>query len=551
MTRVTLDTGNNGITLELEYGSLVDAKTNGSITASTTKVKFATLDAYIRAGSYAFWSGTNQLAASGGWAIDKSWSNIAIGSSSSPLKNAAQKLATLGKQERDVVFGKTNGTHKVTLKMTGVLSAGTMEGSYSRVVPRRPYHAPYNPVVALSDDSISISGNQTSSTADRYWGSLLWALSTDGTWSTDAEVAGSTTSIPFSPAVDRKYRARAKAKNTDGTSGYGYSDIFYGAPSAPSNVQASRPLGSTSVTISWTPTAPYADSHVVQRYNGSDWVDIAAVSGSAHVTTETLGSTASYRVLAVTPDLKRSNPSGVVSVNEGWRAPDSPTVALTRDSATAATVTFSGHQNNPASDKYWESLHYQVFTGAGVPYASGDVAGSTGSIQLTGLPSNTRVYVTATTSNSTGGQSPSTLSGFIYTTIPTPHSLTAARLSEASIDVKLNFEDEAAYPGSYSVERSVNGGAWTQIASRPASYGQEFYVTQSVNDEASYRVVVASPASQVWSLPSNEASIGLAFLNSKDKYLLGVDQVVRQYVGPDRARRSYLGSGKLWEDGTP
>ena len=551
MTRVTLDTGNNGITLELEYGSLVDAKTNGSITASTTKVKFATLDAYIRAGSYAFWSGTNQLAASGGWAIDKSWSNIAIGSSSSPLKNAAKKLATLGKQERDVVFGKTNGTYNVTLKMTGVLSAGTMQGSYSRVVPRRPYHAPYDPVVELSNDFISISGNQTSSSSDRYWGSLLWALATDDVWSTDAKMAGSTTSIPFVPSTNGKYQARAKAENADGTSGYGYSNIFYGAPSAPSNVQASRPLGSTTVTISWVPTAPYADSHVVQRYDGSDWIDLAAVPGNAHVTTEPLGSTALYRVLAVTPDLKRSNSSGVVSVNEGWKTPASPTVALTRDSATEVTVTFSGHQNNPAADKYWESLHYQVFTGAEVLYTSGDVAGSTGSIQLTRLPSNTRVYVTAMTSNSTGGQSPSVLSGFVYTTIPTPHGLTAKRLSEASIDVKLSFEDESAYPGSYSVERSVSGGAWSQIAFRPASYGREFYVTQSVNDEASYRVLVASPASQVWSLPSNEASIGLAFLNSKDKYLLGVDQVVRQYVGPDRARRSYLGSGKLWEDGTP
>ena len=218
MTRVTVDTGKNSISLQLEYGSLVDAKTNGSITASTTKVKFATLDAYIRAGSYAFWSGTNQLAASGGWAIDKSWSNIAIGSSSSPLKNAAKKLATVGKQERDVVFGKTNGTYNVTLKMTGVLSAGTMEGSYSRTVPRRPYHAPYDPVVELSDDFISISGNQTSSSSDRYWDSLLWALATDDVWSTDAKTAGSTTSIPFAPSTNGKYQARAKAENTDGTS---------------------------------------------------------------------------------------------------------------------------------------------------------------------------------------------------------------------------------------------------------------------------------------------------------------------------------------------
>ena len=40
MARVILATGSNGISLQLEYGAIVDAATGGAITSSTTAVQF-------------------------------------------------------------------------------------------------------------------------------------------------------------------------------------------------------------------------------------------------------------------------------------------------------------------------------------------------------------------------------------------------------------------------------------------------------------------------------------------------------------------------------
>ena len=47
MARVILATGSNGISLQLEYGAIVDAATGGAVTSSTTAVPFSTLEVWL------------------------------------------------------------------------------------------------------------------------------------------------------------------------------------------------------------------------------------------------------------------------------------------------------------------------------------------------------------------------------------------------------------------------------------------------------------------------------------------------------------------------
>ena len=110
MARTTLDTGSNGIQLQLEYGSLVDAATGGSITPNTTSVKFSNLEAWIDANGYPFYDSSNKLTASGGWVADDSWTNIDI-----PTTSGTRKLKELSPQSQPIKFGGTNGSSAVAL----------------------------------------------------------------------------------------------------------------------------------------------------------------------------------------------------------------------------------------------------------------------------------------------------------------------------------------------------------------------------------------------------------------------------------------------------
>ena len=60
MARVTLATGSNGISLQLEYGAIVDAATGGAVTSSTTAVKFSTLEVWLVTTSQSFYDNSYQ-----------------------------------------------------------------------------------------------------------------------------------------------------------------------------------------------------------------------------------------------------------------------------------------------------------------------------------------------------------------------------------------------------------------------------------------------------------------------------------------------------------
>ena len=193
MARTTLDTGSNGIQLQLEYGSLVDAATGGSITPNTTSVKFSNLEAWIDANGYPFYDSSNKLTASGGWVSDDSWTNIDI-----PTTSGTRKLKELSPQSQPIKFGGTNGSSAVALTLTGINSAGTLSGSYSRTAPRRPYNVPNAPAVVIGAGTATAEALQLDDEADRYTATLT------GNECADLTSAGNTLSAGTSKLAGHK-----------------------------------------------------------------------------------------------------------------------------------------------------------------------------------------------------------------------------------------------------------------------------------------------------------------------------------------------------------
>ena len=173
MARDWFDTGNHGIALGLEYGSIVDAATGGAITADTVNGKVSNLEAWIKTDDWQFSDSSNKLTWSGGAVNDGSDSNINAGTSSS------KKLKELTPQAVALKFGSTvSGT--VALSLTGIEAAGeTLSGSRTFTFPARPYHLPAMPSVTIDGGNYYCGGNQTDPAQDSYWQYTDWHLETN------------------------------------------------------------------------------------------------------------------------------------------------------------------------------------------------------------------------------------------------------------------------------------------------------------------------------------------------------------------------------------
>lgn len=547
MPRATLDTGSNGIQLQLEYGSIVDNATGGSITADTTSVRFSNLEAWIDANGYPFYDSSNELTASGGWVTDDSWSNIDI-----PTTSGTRKLKELGKQTQATKFGGTNGSYAVSLKITGINSAGTMSGSKSWTVPRRPYHAPGTPGVAIGASVFTISGAQRNTAADSYWEFLAYRVETNDAWSGYATLGGDVTSVGIAMAANSRYRAQAYAMNEDATGAAGLTGYYYTEPSAPSALACARQATKTTVVLSWTNNASYVAAYLVERsLNGGAYTQIGTSTTNSFTDTSVpLGSTASYRVRVQGPtgvNTAYSGYSGIASVNNGWAAPAAPaSVVLTRVSDSAATITITGNQNTATSDGYWQWVDWVLYDFLLNTIASGSgLAGTTTSIPVTGLVAQQGYLATVRARNEVGGGSAWKESGYIYTTPGTPINLTAARAGAASSSVNVGWAFGGGFVGVYQVERSTNGGStWTQVGSVPAGT-LAFVDTLPVASSALYRVRAQTPAPAIASGYTGTVFVSVALITDKTK-IPGVNRI---YVGEERVRQVFLGTSKIWVDG--
>ena len=542
MARVTLATGSNGISLQLEYGAIVDAATGGAVTSSTTAVKFSTLEVWLVTTSQSFYDNSNKMVVSGTGVASNTWTNFNLNMAA----NKQLRLATLTPAARPIIYGSAL-TIAVGVTVSDIGYAGTLSGSYVGVAPERPYSKPATPSVGIGNGTVAISGHQRDSSKNKYWELLDVALETDGVWSTwiGYGISGGTTSASWSSGSDRRYRTRARARNNAEAGDYGTSDYWYTTPLAVSNVAAARASsGSTSVNVTWDNRAQYSGEVLIYRgLNGAGRTLVHTASGTSErwVDSVSLASTATYHIVTATPrgvNRATSASSNVASVGRGYSTPNAPTsVTLTKTGATTGTIGIKGNNNTSSSSTYWDDVNYWLQVDTSDWYGDWTAAGNSTAIPVTGMQLNRRYRARARSVNA-AGRSGFTYSNYIYTEPTAPTGITITR-TKGTHKVVIAATDASTWGTGVQVERSTNDGdSWTAIGTTP--------LTDSLHDEkpALYRFSTVTPSPLI---RSDYAVRSVAALLTTDKDRIpGTNRI---YLGTNRIRQVLLGTNRFWVDG--
>ena len=544
MTRVVLATGNNGVSLQLEYGSLVDAATGRAITSNTTQVRMTQLDVYVKAGSTSFYDTSNKLVVAGTIVNDTTFTNVNLDNMSAWTDRL---VASCTSMIRTLSYaGAQNGTFNASLQ--DVAYSGTMAGSHIFSIPRRPYSAPATPTVTIGNGTGSCSGHQLNSSEDKFWSQTDWRLQVNGTFQDLAmNSAGNRTSVTFTTESDSRYRLAVLAKNPDASGKYGYSGDYYTTPAAITDLTATRSVGSKTVNLEWKNNARYQGAVKIYRaLNSGSATLIHTTSGTATSwsTTLDLDDSATYQVLGETPQGVNkaagfySNPA---SVSTGYNVPAAPGVSLSNVSG-KGRVTLTGHQLIPTTDQYWDTIDWErsVDDGDWGGGATG-LPGTTTTFDFT-LAADDRYQVRARAVNA-GGAGPWGYSGYLYTPPTAPTGLHGNRLFGTD-EVELWTDDWSQWTSLIRVERSTNGGSsWTVLGSYTP--GSTYTDRLSPAQSALYRFQGQTDVPIVSSEYSNELFVSTQLVTDKTK-LPGVNRI---YVGEDRARQLFAGAARVWTDG--
>ena len=540
MARAVLDTGANQVTLELEYAGFVDAATNGSIGASTSSVKLTLADVYVCTGSYTFYDSSNKCVVTGSLVADKTVSNINLNLG----RNDQAKITSLSPSSIGLAFGSTTAA-SLTVDMTGLGYPGDMKGTLNLTAPRRIYGKPATPSVSISTSSITWSGNQTNSKADKYWQNADVDYQINDTWyAITTSAAPGDTSRSFSSSANNRYRGRVRAKNQDATGDYGYSPHYYTTPSAPSNFTATRAPGSTQTNFTWTNNARYSSELVIRRTVGSTVTDfpIAGNLTSAYIG-QALDVEAKYTIYCKTPqgwNQATSAQSNQVTVPASYLTPSAPTsVALAYVSDTTATTTIAGNNTNTSSTTWWQDIEIEAKVNEGAWGGRKTVTGSSKTISVTGLSPNQRVQIRGRSKNPTG-ESAWVYSGYIYTT---PNGPTGATVTRQKGQNKLTITaTPALWASATTIRRSLDDGkTWTSVGS--LTNGS---FTDSLHDEkaAKYELTSVTPSPSRSSAPMI-VTAAPAFTSSKAK-IPGINRI---YASTNRIRQVFVGGTRIWVDG--
>lgn len=544
MTRVVLATGNNGVSLQLEYGSLVDAATGGAITSSTTQVKVSQLDVYVKAGSFSFYDTSNKLVVAGTLVNDTTFTNVNLDNMSAWTD---RKIATCTSSPMTLSYaGAQNGTFNASLQDVGY--SGTMAGYHIFTVPRRPYTAPATPSVSISNGTGSCTGHQLDIAKDKFWSQTDWQLETNGTFQDLAmNSAGNRTSVTYTPVANSRHRLAVRAKNPNAAGSYGYSGYYYTTPSAISSLTANRPVGSKTVNLAWKNNARYQGAvKIYRKLNGGTETLIHTASGTAttYSTTLELDDSATYRVRGETPqgvNKVSGSYSNSATASTGYSVPAKPGVSLSNVSG-KGRVTLTGHQRTPTTDKYWGTIDWEMSIDDG-DWGGGatGLSGATTTLDFT-LAADNRYQVRARAVNA-GGAGPWGYSGYLYTPPTAPTGLHGDRQFGTN-EVRLWTDDWSQWTSLIRVERSTNGGSsWTVLGSYTP--GNTYVDLLSPAQSALYRFQGQTGAPIVSSEYSNELFVSAVLVTDKTK-LPGVNRI---YVGEDRARQIFAGAARVWTDG--
>ena len=416
--------------------------------------------------------------------------------------------------------------------------------------PAKPYSGPNKPTTSASFNAansqitMNISGHQTNASQDKYWQVIDVSIyrSNTGSWHETLAQLNTITSFTWDVVPDGEFLIGARARHANGDSGWTPWLERHSKPSAPTNATATRPnVDKTQVVINWTNNAPYATKFYVFRWNGTGWVQIAQTTATTFTDTQPLGATSWYTVMAGTNDSVYSDQTPNFYAPSGYSAPAAPTNVLLSLNAggDTATVTFSGHQTNPAVDRYWEDVARRLDTNGVLGVETVDPNGDAASFTFLGLVGNSRYRARVHAKNGAGAGA-AAFSNYVYTKPLAATNVVVARdgISEA---VSGSFTSNAAYAGSHLVHRFVDGGPSTLVATLPAAT-TTFTDSVPLTATATYTVTTRSPV-PITQADLSAVSNTIPFVGYDKDGIPGVDDI---FVGTDKVYKVMAGTNQIW-----
>ena len=234
--------------------------------------------------------------------------------------------------------------------------------------------------------------------------------------------------------------------------------------------------------------------------------------------------------------------TNVTVPGSAYAVPYVPAVTNYTVDADAGKVAFtwSGNQNDPAQDRYWETVDVTIERENGWEQVLSQ-AGNKTSHEFTGLNPNAKYRVGVRAWNADGGVSDWSPFRDVYTK-PAPVTLNSAVIrSDDLTKVDLAWTVNAAYPGTTIISRrATTDSAYSTVTTLPTT--QNTYTdTVTAGTNYVYFVRTYTPDGKLVSDESNK----IVTVQPVKKY--NVPGIKEMYLGSNRISRVYFQNTELWK----
>ena len=434
-----------------------------------------------------------------GFKIERSTDNFAAPANTTLVTTTAANATTYtdsGLTPDTIYFYRVRATN------AGGDSANTSSASARTLVaaPSAPTGLTVTPQSSssLKVDWVDTSSNETGFKLERSTnGTVFTQIATTG--------VGVATYTDTGLNASTRYYYRVLATNAGGDSApsnTGNAVTFAAPPAAASNLVATA-LSSSSIGLTWDDNSSTETGFKIERkLVGGAFAAVQTVAANVRVFTDAglaADTTYIYRVIATNlgGDAAPSNEANAKTLPTAPTAPNNLTAVPL--SQTQIRLNWTDASNNETGFKVERSLDGTTWSPAGTPAANAT------SFTDSGLTADTLYIYRVKATNAGGDSAPSnTASARTHPVAPgAPSNLTATALSQTS--VSLNWTIGTGTETGFKIERKLEGGTYSQIATAPADATTATDNTVSAGATYVYRIRATNLGGD--SSPSNEATV--------------------------------------------